>query len=140
MALFKFVKAVIEGGDVELYNKGDMIRDFTYVDDIVEGVLALDRARQADGLPAYDIFNIGCARPRELMEFVREIEKAVGKKARLKPLGFQPGDLHKTFADVSKLKRLCGYEPKTQIETGIAEFVKWYRDYFTAPSGTGAGT
>jgi UDP-glucuronate 4-epimerase len=117
-----------------------MIRDFTYVDDIVEGVVALDRARQAAGQPLYDIFNIGCARPRELMEFVREIEKAVGKKARLKPVAFQPGDLHKTFADVTKLKALCGYEPKTQIETGIGEFVRWYRGYFTGPSGTDAAT
>ena len=130
MALFMFVKAILEDKEIEVFNGGDMIRDFTYVADIVEGMLALDQNRGKDGQPLYDCFNIGCANPRTLMEFIQAIEKAVGKKAKMKLMPFQAGDIYKTFADVSKLQTLCGYSPKTKIETGIGEFVKWYREFY----------
>jgi UDP-glucuronate 4-epimerase len=129
MALFKFVRAILEDKEIEIYNNGDMVRDFTYVDDIVDGMLGLEKSRLDPKLPAYDLFNIGCSHPRTLMEFVRAIEKATGKKARLKNMPFQSGDIYKTHADVSKIRAACGYAPKTEIERGVAEFVKWYRDY-----------
>jgi UDP-glucuronate 4-epimerase len=131
MALFKFVKAVAEGTELELYNGGDMVRDFTYVEDVVDGVVRLDAARTADpGLPPFDVFNIGAAEPRPLKEFVAAIEEAVGKQARLKLLPFQAGDVYKTHADVSKIRALCGYEPRTQIREGVREFVRWYLDFY----------
>jgi UDP-glucuronate 4-epimerase len=132
MALFKFVKNILEGKEIEVFNGGDMIRDFTYIDDIVEGMTGIDRVRGAlrnTELPLYDVFNIGCANPKTLMEFVHAIETAIGKKAKLKQMPFQPGDLYKTFADVSKIAAVCGYSPKTKIEDGVAAFVKWYREY-----------
>jgi UDP-glucuronate 4-epimerase len=130
MALFKFVKSILAGEEIELYNGGDMIRDFTYVEDIVAGMIGLEKSRLDSKQPLYDVFNIGCGSPRTLMEFVRAIEKSVGKPAKLKMMPFQPGDIYKTFADVSKLNAICGYAPKTKIETGIENFVKWYREYY----------
>ncbi|MBI3555405.1 MAG: SDR family NAD(P)-dependent oxidoreductase [Deltaproteobacteria bacterium] len=130
MALFMFVKAILEDKEIEVFNGGDMIRDFTYVADIVEGMLGLDRSRVDAKQPLYDCFNIGCANPRTLMEFIQAIEKAVEKKAKMKMMPFQPGDIYKTFADVSKLKNVCGYAPQTNIEDGIKAFVKWYREFY----------
>lgn len=130
MALFMFVKSILEDKEIELFNNGDMIRDFTYIDDIVEGVLSLDKARKNEAEPKYDVFNIGCAQPRTLMEFVRAIEKSVGKPAKIKKMPFQPGDIYKTFADVTKLQRVSGYQPKVSIEEGISRFVNWYREFY----------
>lgn len=130
MALFKFVKQILADQEIELYNGGDMIRDFTYVDDIVEAMMGLDRTRVAKLQPLYDVFNIGCSNPHTLMEFVSAIERALGKKARIKKMPFQPGDIHKTYADVSKLTKLSGYVPKTDIERGITNFVAWFREYY----------
>jgi UDP-glucuronate 4-epimerase len=130
MALFKFVKAIREGSEIELYNGGDMVRDFTYVDDIVEGILRLDEARKAEGQPLYDVFNIGAAEPRPLKEFVAAIEASLGRTARVKLLPFQSGDVYKTHADVSRLQALSGYAPQTSIKDGVARFVEWYLDFY----------
>lgn len=130
MALFKFVKAIMDDEEIELYNNGDMIRDFTYVDDVVDGMLSLNDERRAKDLPLYDVFNIGCSEPRTLIEFVHAIEAAIGKKAKIKSMPFQAGDIYKTFADVSKLNKLCGYAPKTKIEEGVKRFVQWYREFY----------
>lgn len=130
MALFKFVTAISNGEEIEAYNGGDMIRDFTYVDDIVNGMLGLEKNRIDPTQPVFDIFNIGCASPRTLLEFIHAIENALGKPAKLKPMPFQAGDIYKTMADVTKLKALTGYAPSTPIEEGIRNFVKWYRDYY----------
>jgi UDP-glucuronate 4-epimerase len=130
MALFKFVKAILAGEEIPLYNGGDMIRDFTYIDDIVAGIVGLEKSRLDGRHPLYDVFNIGCANPRTLMEFVRAIESELGKPARTSLLPFQAGDIYKTFADVSKLHAICGYVPATGIEAGIANFVKWFREYY----------
>jgi UDP-glucuronate 4-epimerase len=132
MALFMFVKQILEGSEIEVYNNGDMIRDFTYVDDIVDGVLGLEKSRLSATLPLFDVFNIGCSRPHTLMEFVHAIEKSVGKKAKIKYLPFQPGDIYKTYADVSKLTAICGYSPKVDMFAGIDHFVRWYREYYKA--------
>ncbi|HET7292125.1 MAG TPA: NAD-dependent epimerase/dehydratase family protein [Vicinamibacteria bacterium] len=132
MALFRFVKAIREGREIELYNNGDMVRDFTYVDDIVDGVLALDAARKREGQPLYDVFNIGASQPRPLRDFLEAIEASVGEKARVKPMPFQSGDVYKTHADVGKLRALCGYEPRTGIREGVARFVEWYVSFYGA--------
>lgn len=124
MALFLFTKAILEGRPIEVFNQGKMKRNFTYIDDIVDGVLlALEH-------PApYEIYNIGNSRAEELMDFVREIEKNLGKKAviNLKPM--QPGDVAATIADIEKLSKL-GYRPKTNIDVGIKKFIEWYRGYY----------
>jgi UDP-glucuronate 4-epimerase len=126
MALFKFTKAILAGEPIEVYNNGKMRRNFTYIDDIVEGVLlALDHPA------AYEIYNIGNSRAEELMDFIREIEKNLGKKAEINYLPMQPGDVVATVADISKLQKL-GYDPKTNIDVGIRNFVAWYREYFKA--------
>ncbi len=127
MALFKFVRAITEGRPIQLFNGGDMTRDFTYVDDVVQGMLGLYRA--GDMLPAYDVFNIGCGSPRPLKDYVSAIEKALGRKAQIEELPFQAGDVHRTEADLSKLRRLTGYAPRTQIEEGVAQFVAWFQQY-----------
>ena len=124
MALFLFTKAILAGEPVEVYNEGRMKRNFTYIDDIVEGVvIALNSP-----VP-YEIYNIGNSRAEELMDFIGEIEKNVGKKASIKYLPMQPGDVVTTVADISKLQKL-GYEPRTNIDKGIKNFVEWYRGYY----------
>jgi UDP-glucuronate 4-epimerase len=138
MALFKFVKAIREGREIELYNNGDMVRDFTYVDDIVDGVLALDAARKRAGQPLYDVFNIGASQPRPLREFVEAIEASLGQRARIRPMPFQSGDVYKTHADVAKLRAICGYEPHTSIREGVSRFVEWYVTFCESGS-SGAG-
>ena len=138
MALFKFVKAIVEDREIELYNGGDMVRDFTYVDDIVEGILGLDRARQASGQPLFDVFNIGAARPRPLKDFVAAIEASLGKTARVKLMPFQSGDVYKTHADVSRLAALCGYSPRTDVPAGVARFVEWYLGFYGGVGGPAA--
>lgn len=125
MALFLFTKAILAGEPIEVYNQGRMKRNFTYIDDIVDGVMiALDN-------PApYEIYNIGNSRAEELMAFIGEIEKNIGKKAVINYLPMQPGDVMATVADISKLQKL-GYEPKTNIDKGIKNFIAWYREYYS---------
>jgi UDP-glucuronate 4-epimerase len=130
MALFRFVEAMVEDREIELYNGGDMVRDFTYVDDIVEGVLRLDEVRRSEGQPLFDVFNIGAARPRPLKDFVTAIEESLGKPARVRLLPFQAGDVYKTHADVGRLQALCGYSPRTEVGEGVARFVEWYLGFY----------
>ncbi|MGE4231754.1 MAG: GDP-mannose 4,6-dehydratase [Bacteriovoracia bacterium] len=130
MALFIFVKKILNNEPIELFNKGNMIRDFTYVDDIVEGMLALEKNRLNPELPMYDIFNIGCANPRNLTDFLALIEKNLNKKAQIVHAPFQPGDVQMTVADVTKLQNLTNYKPKINIEEGVANFVKWYLEFY----------
>lgn len=130
VALFHFVDKIYKNEEIEIYNNGDMIRDFTYVDDIVDGMIALDGARRKASDPAFDIFNIGCSNPRTLMQFVETIEACVGKKAIKKMVPFQPGDIYKSMADNTKISTLCGYAPKVKMEEGVKRFVDWYRSYF----------
>jgi UDP-glucuronate 4-epimerase len=142
MALFLFTKAILAGEPIDVYNHGKMRRDFTYIDDVVEGVLrALDRiaapnpswdaSRPDPGSSSapYRIYNIGSNRPVELTAFIAAIEQAVGKKAMLRPQPMQPGDVPATFADVAELIADIGYAPATAIDEGIRRFVAWYRDY-----------
>ena len=124
MALYKFTKNIMEDREIEVYNFGNMRRDFTYIDDIVQGVLAsLDREFE------YEIFNLGNNKPVELNRFIEIIEQELGKEAKKTMLPLQPGDVPETYADIDKAKRLLDFEPKTSIEDGIKKFVAWYREY-----------
>lgn len=125
MALFLFTDAVVKGHPMRIFGHGKMRRDFTYVDDIVAGVLAsLDRNY------SLEVINLGCGNTEELMDFVRLIEESCGKEGEKEFLPMQLGDVIQTGADVSRARELLGYEPKTKICDGVPRFVEWYREYF----------
>ena len=125
MALFIFTKAILSGQPIEVYNYGKMKRDFTYIDDIVQGVLAsLDR-------PApYAVYNLGNSRTVDLLYFIECIERSLGKEAEKKLLPMQPGDVAETYADISESQRALEFQPTTAIEEGIEHFIQWYRSYY----------
>ena len=143
MALFLFTRAILEGRPIDVFNEGEMQRDFTYIDDIVEGVLrVLDRPAAAD--PAYRadapdpatsdapfrIFNIGNQLPVPLLDFIACVEEALGLKAQMNLLPLQDGDVPGTHADVSALRDWVGFSPATDVRSGVARFVAWYRSYY----------
>ena len=141
MALFKFTRAILAGEAIEIYNHGEMLRDFTYVDDLVEGIRRLiDVApARADPVPEGDslspvapwrVVNIGNGAPVKLMDFVAAVEAAVGREARKTFLPMQPGDVPATWAETALLERLVGPLPRTGIAEGVGRFVDWYRDYY----------
>ncbi len=143
MAPFLFTKAILAGNPINVFNHGDMERDFTYVDDIVEGVTRVMakipvknpewNARQPDPATStapYRIYNIGNHRPVRLAHFIEVLEDCLGKKAVKNFLPMQPGDVVSTAADITELKRDTGFEPSTPITTGLAAFVKWYKEYY----------
>jgi UDP-glucuronate 4-epimerase len=143
MSLFLFTKKILEGEPIDVFNHGDHLRDFTYIDDIVEGVVRiLDKAPHANPQwnsaapdPAsssapYRLFNIGNNQPVQLVYFIECIEKALGKTASKVMLPLQPGDVPKTFANVDDLMEAVDFKPATPIETGIQKFVTWYRQYY----------
>jgi UDP-glucuronate 4-epimerase len=127
MALFKFTKGILAGEPIPVFNEGRMVRDFTYVDDIVEGVI-----RVIDRPSPYRVFNIGNSNRVELMRYIRAIEAAVGKPAKLDLLPMQPGDVMATEADTSALESFTGFRPNTSVEEGVKRFVEWYRGYYRA--------
>ena len=145
MALFKFTRGILAGEAIPVFNRGEMVRDFTYVDDIVEGVIrVIDQPARAD--PAwsalaprpsssdapYRIYNIGNSQPVKLMRYIEVLEQCLGRKAKLDLLPLQAGDVPATIADVSRLEAAVGFKPGTPVETGIARFVDWYRSYYRA--------
>jgi len=143
MALFRFTKNIIEGRPIDVYNYGNHSRDFTYVDDIVEGVIrTMDHTAEPnpDWDPAnpdpgtsrapYRLYNIGNQKPVELMRYIEVIEECVGRKAEKNMLPMQPGDVPDTWADTEDLAADVGYQPSTPIEVGVKNFVDWYRDYY----------
>ncbi|HEY0156306.1 MAG TPA: NAD-dependent epimerase [Thermoanaerobaculia bacterium] len=143
MALFKFTRGILAGEPIEVYNEGRMVRDFTYIDDVVEGVLrVLDRTAEpdpswsaADPDPArsaapYRIFNIGNNQPVQLLTYIAAIEKALGKQAEMRLLPMQPGDVPSTMADVRELEAAVDFRPRTSVEEGVARFVSWYRAFY----------
>jgi UDP-glucuronate 4-epimerase len=145
MALFKFTKAMLEGKPFQVFNHGKHRRDFTYIDDIVEGVIrVLDRAAPPDpdwssSMPdpgtsqaPWRVYNIGNNSPVELMDYIGAIEAALGKKAEMEMLPLQLGDVPDTYADVTDLVEQFHYKPATRVYQGVANFVAWYRDYFKA--------
>lgn len=141
MALFKFTKGILNNEPIPVYNEGDMIRDFTYIDDVVEGVVRIimaqpstrhDPAHEGEikGATLAKVYNIGCSRAVQLMEYIRALESALGKKAKLDLMPMQDGDVPATEADVSALQADFDYRPRTTINEGIARFVGWYRSYY----------
>lgn len=140
MALFKFTKAILGGTPIDVYNHGNMRRDFTYIDDLVEAITLLMGCVPGQGaevagdslspVAPHRVINIGNSDSVELTDFIRAIEKATGLTAQQNLMDMQPGDVPATWADASLLKALTGYAPKTDVETGVARFVDWYRGYY----------
>lgn len=143
MALFKFTRAILEGRPIDIYNNGDLSRDFTYIDDIVEGILRIQDViptRNADwtvesGSPAdssapYRIYNIGNGRPVKLMDFVAALEAALGKVAEKNFMPMQPGDVYATYADTRSLFDATGYQPHITVTDGVGRFVEWYKSFY----------
>ena len=144
MALFKFTRGIVAGEPIQVYNEGNMIRDFTYIDDIVEGVLRVtDRTAQPDpswsgeepdparSFAPYRIFNIGNSKPVPLLRYISVLEECLGRKATMELLPIQPGDVLSTMADVSELQEEVGFRPDTPIEKGVAKFVDWYKEFYS---------
>jgi UDP-glucuronate 4-epimerase len=143
MALFKFTKAALEGTPIEVYNYGDMVRDFTYVDDIVEGVVrVIDHPAKSNlgwfgqapdpgsSSAPFKIYNIGNNNPVRLLDFIEAIERALGFSIEKQFQPLQAGDVPATYADVSDLVEDMDYQPNTPVQEGIDRFVAWYRDFF----------
>lgn len=138
MAIYKFTKAIYENAPIDVYNEGKMRRDFTYVDDVVEGIIRTmekppatkEDSRSQEASPYYRIFNIGNNQPVELLRLIQVIEENIGKKAVINWLPMQAGDVTATFADIDHLSDEIGYRPKVSIEEGVARFVDWYRTYY----------
>ena len=129
MALFKFTKNIINNHSVELFNNGKHLRDFTYVDDIVDGIYSLINKQSKKTTP-YEIFNIGNGTSKKLLDYLKYIEKSLKKISKTKKLPLQVGDVVKTHSDINKLKKYIGYRPKTNIKIGIEKFIEWYKDYY----------
>lgn len=130
MALFIFTKAISEGRPIRVFNDGDMKRDFTYVDDIVSGVVAaLDNPPAAEGRAPHRVYNIGNHRSEPLMRLIEVLETALGAKAEINFEPMQPGDVKETYADISAIQRDLGFAPTTPIDVGVPKFVEWYREY-----------
>ena len=125
MALFLFTDALLHGRPLQVFGNGKMQRDFTYVDDIVSGIVA-----SIDNNYDEEVFNLGCGRQEQLMDYIKMIEKACGQEAKKEMLPMQPGDVVATLADISKAKKMLGFEPKTTIAEGVPRFVKWYREFY----------
>ncbi len=143
MALFKFTEGILAGRPIPVFNRGDMVRDFTYIDDIVEGIVRVigqpaapapgwsgDHPDPATSYAPWRIFNIGNNQPVKLMRYIEVLEQCLGKKAQLDLLPMQAGDVLATFADAGELQNAVGYKPQTPIETGVRRFAEWYRAFY----------
>lgn len=132
MALFMFTKAILAGKEIPVFNHGDMARDFTFVDDIVQGVIgALDKPPVDDGQSApVRVYNIGNNRSEPLLRLIEVLENTLGKKAKMKMLPMQPGDVKASYADIEATQRDFGFKPTTPIDVGVPKFVAWYRDFY----------
>ena len=131
MAYFSFTKNILAGDTIKIFNHGDLYRDFTYIDDIVEGIIKiLNGPPSSESGAPYKVHNIGNSSPVKLMEFIETIEKALGQEAVKEYHDMQPGDVYKTYADVSALEKDFGYSPDTPLAEGIAQFVKWYKKFY----------
>ena len=135
MAYFKFTDKIVQGQEIEVYNNGDMLRDFTFVDDIVSGIMSVASHIPQPGYSAesgakHIVYNIGNNNPVKLEYFIEVLEKNLGTKALKKYMPMQPGDVYSTFADISLLNSKTGWKPKTSIEEGLARFVEWYKSFY----------
>ena len=126
MALSLFADAMLHGRPIKVFNHGDMMRDFTFVDDIVDGIV---RVVESKALPTYEIFNIGNHRSEKLLDVINVLAESLGVEPKMEMLPMQPGDVYATYASIEKLDKAVGYEPKTTIREGIPVFAKWYKEY-----------
>lgn len=143
MALLKFANRIMRGEPIDLYNNGDLQRDFTYIDDVVEGILRiqdivpelqLNRQSESQSSPPYRIYNIGHGKPVRITEFVGILEKSLGKQALKRFLPMQPGDVYQTWADTENFFETTGFRPKVSIKQGVEKFAQWYLDYYKESS------
>jgi UDP-glucuronate 4-epimerase len=130
MSAFLFVRAIIEGKTIRVFNHGDMRRDFTYIDDIVDGILSVSENPPSGPNAPYAIYNIGNHQSEPLMRFIQVIEKSLGKKASISFEAMQPGDVKETYADIEPIRKKFGFNPKISIDEGIPRFVEWYREFY----------
>ncbi len=131
MAYFSFTNKILAGEAIKIFNNGDLYRDFTYIDDIIQGLMRIipkPPVENEDGV-RYKVYNIGNNKPENLLHFVEVLEKCLGRKANKEFLPMQQGDVYQTFADVSDLERDFGFRPDTSLEDGLTKFVKWYNQY-----------
>ena len=130
MSLFKFTKLISEGKKIDLYNNGDHVRDFTYIDDVISSIVKLLNKKSKHTIP-YQVVNVCSSNPVRLIKFINEIEKNLSKKSKTNKMPKQLGDVHKTHGDNTSMLKLINYSPNTKIEIGIKNFVKWYKDYYS---------
>lgn len=132
MAYFKFTKKILAGEPIQIYNRGDMMRDFTYIDDIIQGVenILCNPPEKNDKGAFYKLYNIGNNKPVKLMDYIETLERCLGREAKKEYLPMQPGDVYQTYADVTDLMRDYDFKPETSIEEGLQKFVDWYRSYY----------
>ena len=129
MSLFKFTKTIIESKQLQLFNKGNHIRDFTFIDDVVESISRLLMKKSKSKIP-YQVFNVSSSSPKHLRLFLKKIEKNICKKAKIKLRNMQQGDIRKTHGSNSKLKNKIGFIPTTALDKGIIKFISWYKSYY----------
>jgi len=127
MAPYIFTEAIMKGKPVNVFNNGDLMRDFTYIDDIVEGIVRV--VKQPSASPAA-VYNIGCGKPVRLMDFLAAIEDAVGRKAEIRFQPMQKGDVYQTYADISAMERDYGFRPQTEMQEGVRRYVEWFREFY----------
>ena len=132
MAYFKFTKKILAGEPIQVYNRGDMMRDFTYIDDIVRGVenILCNPPEKNEKGAFYKLYNIGNNKPVKLMDYIETLERCLGMEAKKEYLPMQPGDVYQTYADVTELMRDYDFKPDTSIEEGLQKFVDWYQNYY----------
>jgi len=135
MALFLFTNSIIGNIPIKVFNNGDMYRDFTYIDDIVEGIIrvlnaTLSKENHDSREVPYNVYNIGNSKPVRLVDFIKALEKSLGKESIKEYLPMQPGDVYRTEADVSDLVKKTGYRPGTTVDEGVGKFVDWYKEYY----------
>jgi UDP-glucuronate 4-epimerase len=130
MAYFSFTKAICEGRPITVYNNGEMWRDFTYVDDIVDGILAVAAKPPSEVAPPHRVYNLGNNKSEKLTRFVEVLEQAIGRKAVIEHAPMQPGDVPATYADIDQSRADFGYTPKTTIDEGLPRFIAWYKDFY----------
>jgi UDP-glucuronate 4-epimerase len=143
MAYFSFTRKIMAGEPIPVFNEGQMMRDFTYIDDIIDGVIATlhkiptvndswdgDSPDPATSYAPYRVYNIGHNQPEQLLHMIQILEEAIGKRAYMEMLPMQDGDVKATYANIDALKEVAGFKPKTNLKTGIAKFVEWYKSYY----------
>ncbi|RKS50605.1 UDP-glucuronate 4-epimerase [Gillisia mitskevichiae] len=128
MAMFLFTDAIIKGNPIKVFNKGNLERDFTYIDDIIDGIVNVKN--QKDKGEKYSLYNIGNSKPVKLLDFIEEIEKQLGVEAKKEMLPMQAGDVNRTWADVDSLKKDFDYNPKINVSEGVGKFINWYKQYY----------